>query len=58
MPPDLKKPTDNVEGIGEPTNACFLIGNDIDPTGWFFFSSSFLFCLFYFILFYLFICFI
>jgi hypothetical protein len=35
MPPDLQRPIDFVEGIGEPTNACFLTKDDIDPTGWF-----------------------
>jgi hypothetical protein len=35
MPTDLCKPTEFVEDIGEPINACFLTQNShINPTGW------------------------
>jgi hypothetical protein len=40
MPSHFRKPAEFVEGIGEPTTACFLINNNVDPTGWFVFPLS------------------
>jgi hypothetical protein len=34
MPSHFKQPSEFVEGIGEPINACFL-PRDIDPIGWY-----------------------
>jgi hypothetical protein len=34
MPSHFKQPSEFVEGIGEPINACFLT-EDVDPTGWY-----------------------
>jgi hypothetical protein len=34
IPLHLQKSIDTVEGVGEPTNACFLTRDDMDPTGW------------------------
>jgi hypothetical protein len=35
LPDDAFKPSEWVEGIGEPINAGILSEIDIDPTGWF-----------------------
>jgi hypothetical protein len=35
MPASLQKEIDLVAGVGEPTTACFLTRNDMDPTGWY-----------------------
>ena len=37
IPAQLRKPTEFIQDIGEPINACFLVDSDIDPTGWFLF---------------------
>jgi hypothetical protein len=34
MPPNLIKPSELVEGIGEPINASFLTKATVNPTGW------------------------
>lgn len=44
IPPHfLDKSVAHIEDIGEPTNAAFLTKSDIDPTNWYFYSSSTLF---------------
>jgi len=35
MPLSFRQPNNYISGVGEPTNACFLVDDKIDPTGWY-----------------------